>query len=182
MTLLGAESVRRYYHWQLTGPHEAVALCIEESGEVTAFCFGGIFRGALRGFLEKNVGYLLWRVVSRPWVVVNPIVRKQIGAAIRSLNSRSSASPSVHVRNVVSRPTFGVLAIAVDPATAGKGQGQQLMKCLEDAAMKGQFSGMHLTVSPDNQRAVSFYERLGWSRVPAEDGTWKGFMKKNLFP
>src|SRR6266566_2622177 len=135
MSLLGPGAVRRYYHWQLTGPHEAVALCIGEVGEVTAFGFGGIFRGALRGYLEKNLGYLLWRVISRPWVVFNPIVRKQIGAAVRSLNSRPSASPPVAVRIVEMAPrTFGVLAIAVHPATAGKGQGQQLMKYLEDAA------------------------------------------------
>lgn len=179
LTLLGAEAVRRYYHWQLAGPHDAVAFCIGEGEEVTGFCFGGVFRGALRGYLEKNRGYLFACVVGRPWIVFNPIVRKQIATAIRSLNNRSSQS--IRVTKVeISRPTFGVLAIAVHPAAAKKGQGQQLMQCLEDVARKRQFSGMHLTVSPDNLNAVGFYERLGWIRVPTENGSWKGFMKKTL--
>jgi hypothetical protein len=40
---------------------------------------------------------------------------------------------------------------------------------------------MHLTVHPSNKAAVSFYERLGWEKIP-EPGTdrWSGKMIKTL--
>lgn len=40
------------------------------------------------------------------------------------------------------------------------------------------FRVMHLTVHPDNTRAVTFYEQLGWVRVPSESGTWNGVMHR----
>lgn len=179
LTVLGAEAVTRYYHWQLTGPHDALALCIAEHGAVTAFCFGGIFRGALRGFLEKNRGYLFWCVARRPWIIFNPIIRRQIATAFRSLSTSKTPGSAEGGKAVPQRSSFGVLAIAVSPATAGKGQAQTLMKCLEDTARQRHFSKMHLTVSPNNTRAVRFYERLGWTRIP-EHEVWKGFMWKDL--
>jgi len=179
LTVLGAEAVARYYHWQLTGPHDALALCIDEQGAVTAFCFGGIFRGALRGFLEKNRAYLLWCVARRPWIIFNAVIRRQIATALRSLSTPKTPRLADGGEAIPQRSSFGVLAIAVIPAKAGKGQAQTLMKSLEDTARQRHFSKMHLTVSPDNTRAVRFYERLGWTRIP-DHGAWKGFMSKDL--
>src|SRR5687767_3624542 len=85
LSSLGPEAVRRYYHWQLTGPHDVIALCIVQDGELTAFCFGGVFRGALQGFLRRNRFYLGWRLITHPWLLSNKIVRQQIGVALRSI-------------------------------------------------------------------------------------------------
>lgn len=182
LTSLGAEAVRRYYHWQLTGPHDVVALCVVEGGDLTAFCFGGRFRGALGGFLRKNRGYLLWRVATRPWVLAGPIVRQRVGLALRSLGRRRFASQAAPIARASTprKPTFGILSIAVHPSKVGTGQAKHLMDCLEQAAQERSFSGMHLTVSPKNRQAIRFYERLGWSRDLDVIGSWSGAMKKDL--
>jgi GNAT superfamily N-acetyltransferase len=183
LTSLGAEAVRRYYHWQLTGPHDLiVALCIAEGDELTAFCFGGSFRGALEGFLRTNRRYLTWRVATRPWIWTNEIVRKRVSDALRSLGGRRSgrAANAQSITPVRRKLMFGVLSIAVHPNKAGTGQGHHLMCCLEQAAQERQFSEMYLTVSPTNRHAVSFYERLGWKRDPGQNGVWTGGMRKDL--
>ncbi|MGH7603730.1 MAG: GNAT family N-acetyltransferase [Gemmatimonadaceae bacterium] len=181
LTLLGAEAVRRYYSWQLLGPHDVVALCITENEELTAFCIGGTFVGALQGFLRKNQRYLCWRLVTHPWLLIRGPVSNQIGTAVRSLvKSLRAKKRSVVQIHQGTRATFGILAIAVEPSKMGTGQGKCLMNCLEHSARLRHYSGMHLTVSPDNSRAIDFYERLGWSRYPGSDGRWMGAMKKNL--
>jgi ribosomal protein S18 acetylase RimI-like enzyme len=180
LTALGAEAVRRYYHWQLTGPHEVVALCIEDHQKLTAFCFGGIFRLSLLGFLRNNRRFLLYLVATRPWVLTRGIVRQRIRLAIRLLRRRLSASPTPAITRAPKTPTFGVLSIAVDPSRARAGQGTYLMDCLERAARERSFSRMDLTVSPDNHRAIRFYERLGWSRDVRASGVWSGAMRKDF--
>ncbi len=47
LTMLGTEAVRRYYEWQLLGPHESISLGAFLGPEVVGFCVGGIFRGAM---------------------------------------------------------------------------------------------------------------------------------------
>lgn len=61
LTPLGAGAVRRYYVWQLTGPHDVVALGAWLDGELRGYCFGGVFRGAARGLCE-GTGAFWWGV------------------------------------------------------------------------------------------------------------------------
>lgn len=182
LTSLGPEAVRRYYHWQLTGPHDGVALCIAEGGELTAFCFGGIYRGALGGFLRNNRRYLIWCLATRPWILANKVIRQQIGAAIRSLGSQYSLrSRTTPVPAPMPRKaSFGILSIAVHPRKGGTGQGHYLMSVLEREAKEREFAGMQLTVSPKNHHAIRFYERLGWSRKLEPSGIWSGAMRKDF--
>jgi len=39
--MLGTEAVRRYYEWQLVGPHEVTAISAYINTELVGFCFGG---------------------------------------------------------------------------------------------------------------------------------------------
>lgn len=54
LSKLGLEATRRYYEWQLLGPHDTYAIGVFENDLLLGFCFGGVFRGALNGFLNKN--------------------------------------------------------------------------------------------------------------------------------
>ena len=75
---------------------------------------------------------------------------------------------------------FGILAIAVHPDFQGLGVGQALMAHAESVARIQQFPQMQLSVAPDNQQAVRFYERLGWQRIVKPGHEWKGDMIKPL--
>src|SRR5438445_9792591 len=79
---LGSEAVRRYYEWQLHGPHEVVASGAFINSECVGFCFSGVFRGATSGFLKRNRTYLIKRVVTHPWLLTNGLVRSRLTTSI----------------------------------------------------------------------------------------------------
>jgi ribosomal protein S18 acetylase RimI-like enzyme len=178
LTRLGEEVVRRYYEWQLLGPHEVTALGIYVDAELSGFCFAGIFRGAMAGFLERNRTFLMWRLFSRPWLLANSLVRDRMRSALRSLRR-------VHRRRRTSAPTaprpthYGVLAIAVHPKRQGLGLGARLMREVETAARRHGYHHLQLTVDPHNTESVRFYRHLAWEPV-LSDGAWHGQMWKHL--
>jgi ribosomal protein S18 acetylase RimI-like enzyme len=179
LTMLGSEAVRRYYEWQLLGPHEISALCAYVNSELVGFCFGGIFRGAMSGFVRKNRTFLIAQVIAHPWLVTNPMFRDRLTLGTRVLRSytRPRATEPSSARPTLNH--FGILAIAVHPQRQGLGIGKLLMKATEDVARQRGFQEINLSVNPRNHQAVEFYERLNWKRLSKEN-VWKGQMKKSL--
>ena len=179
LTMLGTEAVRRYYEWQLVGPHDVVALSALLDSELVGFCFGGIFRGAMSGFVRKNRGFLIGHVLAHPYLVRNPIFRDRLAAGARVLKSHGKTQAPSPRPPSQSLNYFGILAIAVHPGRQGLGIGKLLMAEAEDAARRQGFQEMGLTVNPGNHQAVEFYERLNWIRF-SKDSAWTGHMKKSL--
>jgi ribosomal protein S18 acetylase RimI-like enzyme len=182
LTKLGAESVRRYYEWQLLGPHEVVALGAFVDNDLSGFCFGGLFKGSTSGFVSKNRVYLSWRVLTHPWLAANPMFRERLIIATRILKrfakpkpSRSRTRPPARSAN----KSFGILSIAVDPQCQGLGLGRVLMEESESVARQRGFNQMDLTVHPNNHKAVHFYEGRGWEKE-SQRGVWQGLMRKSL--
>lgn len=176
MTSLGHEALRRYYRWLLEGPHRSTALGAFDRDRLVGYSFGGVFNGALTGFLRANRVFLAWRVATHPWLIANPLFRDNIALALQLLRPRRVASPS----NQAEPRPYGILSIAVDPARHGKGVGQALMRRNEQIARTTGFDRMILTVAPTNTQAIRFYERDGWQKLMV-DGTWsKGAMTKRL--
>ena len=174
LTALGREAVRRYYDWQLSGPHDAVSIAAVRSAELVGFCVAGRFNGAMSGFLRKNRLFLAARVLTHPSLVCNPLVRDRLALALRLLKRRHGG-PKAKPRQA----SFDVLSIAVDPRIQGSGGGKLLLdECEAEAARRG-FRVMNLSVETGNLRAVRFYERNGWTKTPA-DGPWTGRMTKVL--
>ncbi len=184
LTKLGQGAVERYYRWQLLGPHDCTALGVWTGHRLVGFCFGGVFRGALGGFVQENRFYLAGQVLRRPWLLSNPIFRDRLKSGWTSLRRimrrnrpvPSSAQQKVKVEKV---QCFGILSIAVHPGHAGSGLGQLLMQEAERVAREKGFEAMDLSVHPDNVVAVRFYERLKWEKV-SQKGSWQGVMKKAL--
>lgn len=90
LTHLGKEAVRRYYEWQLIGPHDCLAIgAFDEQGRMLGFCFGGVFRGSLSGFVGKNKKFLVIQVIKRPWLILtNSIFRDRIRLGLRASKSK----------------------------------------------------------------------------------------------
>ncbi len=180
LTSMGAEAVRRYYEWQLTGPHEVAALGAEIDDRLAGFCFGGLFRGAMAGFLQQNRAYLALRVATHPWLALNPIFRDRLFSGVKVLRRfpqpiATMAMPSPKDK----KKPFGILAISVNPDFQGKGVGKLLMNAAEEVAIERGFERMQLSVNPANQQAIGFYLGLGWVKIPI-DGPWTGEMSKPL--
>jgi ribosomal protein S18 acetylase RimI-like enzyme len=180
LTWLGKEAVRRYYEWQLLGPHEVVALGAFTGHQMLGYCFGGQFHGALSGFLHKNRLYLLSAVLTHPSLFVHPYFRsrvKQSAGILKKSVRPQSASP---VSSSEIQRHFGILAIATRPDVQRQGVGKKLMLRMEAIAGKHDFSEMNLSVDPKNARAIAFYQHLGWQKYSEGLGTWTGRMIKNL--
>jgi ribosomal protein S18 acetylase RimI-like enzyme len=185
LSRLGAGVVRRQYEWLLLGPHEVVALGAFDGDQLVGFCFGGVFKGAMSGFLQKNRVFLAWSVITHPWLATDPAFRGRLGEGVRILaryvrrrRRRSEGLPARQVRASEAR-SFGILSIAVDPRRQGTGAGKVLMRRSEEIAIERGFRTMDLTVHPENEQAVRFYERRGWERR-VRDGGWDGVMTKRL--
>jgi ribosomal protein S18 acetylase RimI-like enzyme len=180
LTLLGKEAVRRYYDWQLTGPHEVTALGAFSGNSLAGFCFGGRFHGSMAGFLRKNRGYLIWRTATHFWLLANPVFRGRADSG-RHLLKRFSL-PGARPEALQAAPpvrSFGILSIAVHPDFQGKGFGRLLMEIAEEAARLCGYPAMHLTVEIHNQQAIKFYECSGWKKIPG-GSAWNGKMRKYL--
>jgi len=179
LTKLGAEAVRRYYHWQLHGPHDCYAIAAFDKEQMLGFCFAGVFHGALGGFLQKNKKFLFCRVLLRPWLLFNEIFRDRLKTAFRSLRifpSKKKMTKNSNPMNPVK--SFSILSIAVDPTIQTKGVGKALMKAAEEEAVRRGYERMHLTVHPSNTKAVQFYLKVGWIKNDADP--WAGGMYKFL--
>lgn len=169
LTQLGLETARRYYLWQLTGPHDADFFGVFEGSRLLGSCVAGIFRGALSGFLKQNRGYLLLQLMRRPYCIRKPSIRKTIGTAAKAFFRIRATRKMAPGRG--SQKSFGILAIAVDPLLQGKGLGRLLMRECERIARTKGYQKMHLTVHSSNAQATAFYERLGWQRsLEADNG------------
>ncbi|MBA3394637.1 MAG: GNAT family N-acetyltransferase [Deltaproteobacteria bacterium] len=178
MTQLGHEALRRYYRWLLEGPHQSTVLGVFERDRLAGYSFGGIFNGALTGFLRENRTFLALRVVTHPWLIANPLFRNNIRLALRLLVPRRPAASAP--ARAPEPPAYGILSIAVDPGRQGQGIGQLLMRQNEQVARAAGFARMILSVTPTNAQAVRFYERDGWERELV-DGAWsRGVMTKRL--
>jgi ribosomal protein S18 acetylase RimI-like enzyme len=177
ITALGPQVARRYYAWLLLGPHDAVAIGAESDSQLAGFCFGGIFRGSMAGFLQRNRALLFRKLLLRPWLLGNELIRSRIRMGLKSLLRRRRRGVPSGLPGCA--PSFGILSIAVDPRRQGKGAGKSLIAYCEASARQRGFEQMHLTVEPENRQAIAFYERLGWQRA-LEAGVWKGRMIKRL--
>ena len=158
LSKLGHEAVRRYYEWQLLGPHDTVAIGAFSNVLLLGFCFGGVFRGATSGFVRTNRGFLAWRLLLRPWLLADPLFRNRARTGARALRRSERRNGSRRSGS----DTFGILSIAVDPRYHRSGVGTAIMGEMERYARERKAVRMHLSVEPTNSSAIRFYRRLGW--------------------
>ncbi|RLK52918.1 GNAT family N-acetyltransferase [Microbacterium telephonicum] len=62
------------------------------------------------------------------------------------------------------------LHIDLLPQLQGQGWGRRLIDTLTDALRRDGVPGVHLVADARNTAAVAFYERLGFTRLPSDDG------------
>ncbi len=183
LSMLGAEAVRRYYEWLLTGPHDCLALGASVKTDIVGFCFAGVFKGAMSGFLQNNRAFLFGRILTRPRLWMNPLFRERATVGVRILRrfgQQPPSTPSAAARSGAKPVSpFGILAVTVHPDSHGQGIGKALMFEAERTARRRDFKEMQLTVQISNHRAISFYESLSWEKS-FHQAVWHGEMRKAL--
>jgi ribosomal protein S18 acetylase RimI-like enzyme len=171
LTQLGAEAVRRHYRWQFRGPHDLTALAARSDGELVGFLLGGVFRGSTSGFVKAERWFLLGRLLRNPAMLARGSGRRVVRIAARLLARRGSLGPERPAR--VPRGSFGILVVAVDPASHRRGVGASLLGAAESRARAAGFERLHLTLHPGNVAALSFYTDQGWEHlsIPGDDAS-----------
>lgn len=159
LSKLGKEVVRRYYEWQIKGPNECYAIGAFKNEKLIGFCFSGIFRDSLSGFLNKNKGYLITRLMTHPWLIFNPIITNRISLAMKTI--KKARSININYQQKIKPTTFSILSIATDPKLQNQGVGKELMKKCEERSIAMGIYLMRLTVHIDNIKAIHFYQNLG---------------------
>jgi ribosomal protein S18 acetylase RimI-like enzyme len=132
----------------------------------------------MNGFLRAHRGYLATRIARHPRLLLEPLIRDRLAAALRITLRYSRFARAVPVATPPPARNFGVLAIATAPQVRGAGVGRALMAEAEARARRLGHAWMTLTVHPDNARAVQFYEQLGWKRTG--EAPWTGSMVRDL--
>ena len=178
LTALGKEAVRRYYQWQIEGPHDLHATIAQVRGKTAGFSFAGHFRGHLIGYLRRNRGYLFLNTLRRPWLLANPLFQDRLRYGLTTV--RRKLGKPVPRKDATEARRFGILSVAVNPAFQGCGVGHALMQDAEQEARRLGVATMSLTVHPDNEQAVRFYEHQRWYRMFDGNGRWIGHMQKDL--
>jgi ribosomal protein S18 acetylase RimI-like enzyme len=182
LTKLGVEIVRRYYLWQLNPAHEKVwAVGAFAENECVGFSFGGVFNHSVSGFVYRNKTHLAKEVLLHPKFLSNPFFLKRIHLGIKMIRhfaKKQKALPE-NKPKTTKNTSFGILAIGVAPDFQKHGIGKLLILDAEKEAISCGFEQMDLSVHPTNTKAIRFYEKLDWQKVPPND-SWTGVMIKKL--
>lgn len=161
---LGHEAVRRFYRWQLTGPHDVEAFGLFAGDDLVGFLVGGRFRGSMIGFVKQDPVFLATCVLRHPTVVVGSRGRAALRTGIRLLVR--PAKPTVVERpERVPEKSFGVLSIAIDPSVQRSGMGSLLLDEADRRAAAMGMERLHLTLDPQSWGTAEFYRGQGWRRL-----------------
>ena len=180
LSAFGLNVVRRYYKWQLEGPHKCFAVGAYDQEALVGFSFGGYFQESMVGFIRENKTHIIFQLLTHPRLTVDPHFLKMAWTILILTLKKHFTNYSRQIKvNTQRSKSFGILSVAVHNRYRGKGVGKRLMEFSELIAIQNGFLRMHLTVHPSNSNAITFYEKLGFERWP-ENGSWTGSMRKML--
>lgn len=158
-SLLGESVCRTYFESVLS--HKAYqTLCAIDGGEILGFVvihYGDYGTVSSRWMLRcwKNA---LLAIVIRPWLAFRYAARKLWESCIKCLDSGIPVSSSENTRGGY------IDFIGVSENSRGKGIGAQLVKASIRHAYESSIVRIGLTVSEDNEAAISLYKALGFQR------------------
>jgi len=180
LSKLGKDTILRYYRYQLLGPHESYCIGAFLNNNLTGFCFAGLFLNAEVGFIKKNSLFLIGSLLTHPWFLFNEIIIRRIDYVIHEIIRFLKKSKKDKQPKKLNISKYGILSIAVHPDYQRRNIGKKLMEEVElDAKEKGS-KKIRLTVHPNNQKAIIFYEKNGWKKI-SFNNNWEGYMEKELF-
>jgi len=182
---LGAEASRRQYESLMTGPYVTAGLGAFEQNRLVGFCFVGVRHASECVFMRRHMRFLVWRLCSRPLLLVDGVIVRRLGTALKLFVVRLPRSlAKLTVKENGSEPanhSYGIHYLAVDPLHRGRGVGQSLVAACESLSLQQGIAELQLSVDTDNAPAIGLYMRMGWQKA-SPSGEWLGLMSKWLVP
>lgn len=178
-TALGQRALEDYYAWQIAHSRGLGAVVAEQNNNVIGFCMVGGDFGTLAEFLRSHPTTFAMAALRRPQLLFDARAFRIVPYFWRRLAKRYRPAAQRKRSEMLLQSSYGVQAIAVVPEARKLGVGKKLMDWADEEAIRRGFRYIYLSVDTSNERAIHFYEGLGWVRVTKGD-YWNGHMKKDL--
>ncbi len=185
LAVMGTATIEQYYEWWLAEPPPMQGVAVFCDNHLAGFCLSGVFCKSASQFFSEQRAFFVRQVLRRPQLVFNvffnPFMRERLSKMVseRWRRRKAPAPSSATTPKAPSPKPYKILTIAVNESFQGLGLGKKLMAAAESHARQSGFTEMFLDVDTDNDRAIPFYESLGWLRVE-KAGSWRGNMRKPL--
>lgn len=182
LSRISQQTIIKYYKWHMRAPNDCHAVGGYDGGRLLGFCFAGTFRNAEYYFIIENWLFFLKFFIGHPAAFFSREIFIRLKKVSTYLNEYIFKNKKQQRQGASCRSArFGILSIAVDPSEQRTGVGKALMESAEEAARQRGFKKMTLSVNPENQQAVVFYEKNGWIQTKFQNGeNWQGTMQKSL--
>ena len=175
--------ISTYYRLQMEPPNKCNPQGVFSADNLVGFCFAGEFRDMKLAFIKSSWPRILFTLMKKPSILLEKENRLRIIGILRSVSHKVFKKKSQKPGLVKSKSKrFGILSIAVDPEFQRLGVGRMLAAQSEDLALKLGFEKISLDVHIDNEKAIHFYESLGYQKIIGNGQDWRGIMIKDLFP
>jgi len=172
LTHMGQWFVERFYSEFVdrSGNYGFVAGC---GKELVGSVIGTLDSEALFGHFYRRhfpslAVTLAWRAAADPYIRRNLISRiGHIRQALRSLGTRGRQVNQSTDPESVGQATARLLSIGVRPDWRGAGIAEQMVDRYCEELWHDGLEWVSLSVRTENQRAIAFYEKIGWQRTGA---------------
>lgn len=166
---LGIKYVKKLLSYYLTKENFLIYLsngnvCV---GFVTGMVSESDFICSTRATIDLTYRDILKGVLKKPWLIFHPIILsnfKLVVELIRNKTFRSKQDEKILPARTPEelKGSVGLIDIAVSPKYQGKGYSNILLKAFEDKCLAKGFKKMHLSVKPENNKAIQSYLKNGW--------------------
>ncbi len=163
-TLLGAGYVKSFMRWFIKREDSVSLAAVDRNQAVVGYVIGaGIgYDKALNRDLFWTVAV---RILLKPWLLLNPLLRIAIKARLRVMAKHERA---IGLEQGLPQPSMSLIAIGVASSRRRNGIGLQLMQAFTEQASVLQMRSLRLSVYQDGVSARRFYEKCGWKLLEGE--------------
>ena len=166
---LGIKYVKKLLTFYFTNNNFLIYLSNEEEcvGFVTGMVPESDFICSTREAIDLTYKDILKGLLKKPWLIFHPIILSNLNLVIELIRNKISLSKQDETRMPARTPeelkgSVGLIYIAVSPKHQGKGYSSLLLKAFEDKCYENGLNKMHLSVKPENNKAIQSYLRNGW--------------------
>ena len=176
LTHLGQRFVEQFYAEFAHGGNSYGFVAVS-GGELVGAVVGTVDSGGFYdGFYRRHFPSLALTLAGR--ILVDPYIRRNLASrmghirhALRSIVARRQEVSPADKPADPGRVPARLLSIGVHPDWRGLGLAEQLVDRYCEALWGDGLEQVGLSVRPDNQRAIAFYEKTGWQRAGASAGS-----------